>query len=250
MRHHEDRSTAPDAAVVAGALAQYCKKQWQNPSESTRFDYKIEGRPDGLGCHAYESAPGNVRTTLPENLSRSYVYSPDLGELHRIPQHISQQQVLSIGTSWNYFEKVDRSRKTLDKFRDEVVAWREKLAGRHAVGLTHQLEYIFEDEPELGPMQAAPNLDSFSVLLAYLASHPEFKTPSIGFNRDGIFSATWSGDKRLRVTLDFLSSSSIRWIFVDSRKGIKQAITGAGIVSLDILSGVLDVYEAALWMKA
>ena len=103
-------------------------------------------------------------------------------------------------------------------------------------------------EPDL--KQAAPSLDSFGVLLAYLAIHPEFKTPSIGFNRDGTFSAIWSGDKKLRITLDFTSSSSIRWIFVDSRNGIKDAITSAGIVSLAILSGVLDAYKATSWMKA
>lgn len=252
MRHQDkmDGSTAPHAAVVDGALVHYYKMQWQNPSESTRFDYDIQGRRVGLGGHAYESASGNVRTALPDIVFGKYVYNPDLGEIHRIPRHALREQVLSVETGWNYFEKVDRTRKTLDKFRDEVVAWRKKLAERHAVSLIRRLEYIFEDEPELGLKQVAPSLDSFSVLLAYLARHPEFKTPSIGFNRDGRFSAIWSGDKKLRVTLDFMNSSSIRWIFVDSRNGIKNAIAGAGIASFDILSGVLDVYGATSWMKA
>ncbi len=87
-------------------------------------------------------------------------------------------------------------------------------------------------------------------LLVTLALLAEFKTPSIGFNRDRTFSAIWSGDKKLRITLDFTSSSSIRWIFVDSRNGIKEAISGAGIVSLAILSGVLDAYKATSWMQA
>lgn len=252
MRHHDktNGSTAPHAAVVDGALAHYYKLQWQNPCAPTRFDYDIQGRRVGLGSHAYESVSGNVRTALPDNVFRNRVYNPDLGEIHRIPPHVLQEQVLSVETGWNYFEQVDRTRKTLDKFKNEVVAWRKKLAGRHVVSLTRRLEYIFDDEPELERKQVAPSLDSFSVLLAYLARYPEFKTPSIGFNLDGTFSAIWSGDKKLRVTLDFMSSSSIRWIFVDSRNGIQDAITGAGIVSLDILSGVLDVYGATSWMKA
>lgn len=242
MWHHDkmEGGTAPHAAVVDGALTLY-KRQWQNSSESTRFGYDIQGHRIELGDCSYESASQNVSTALPDYLLG--------GEIHRIPRYALREQIHSVETGWNFFEQVDRARKTLDKFKDEVVAWRKKLAEHHIVGLTRRLEYIFEDEPELGLKQMAPSLDSFSVLLAYLARHPEFKTPSIGFNRDGTFSAIWSGDKKLRVTLDFTSSSSIRWIFVDSRNGIKDAITGAGIVPLAILSGVLDVYKAISWMK-
>lgn len=252
MRHHDktEGSTAPHAAVVDGVLAHFYKRQWQNPSESTRFGYDIRGRRVELGGHSYESTSQNVSTALPDYLLGNYVYNPDHGEIHRIPRHTLREQFHSVETGWNFFDQVDRTRKTLDKFKDEVVAWRKRLAERHVVSLTRQLEYIFEDEPELGLKQVAPSLDSFSVLLAYLARYPEFKTPSIGFNRDGTFSAIWSGDKKLRVTLDFMSSLSIRWIFVDSRNGIKDAITGAGIVSPAILSGVLDVYGATSWMKA
>lgn len=251
MRHYDsmDGSTTPHAAVIDGALAHLYKRQ-QNPSEATRLDYYIQRHRVGFAGHTYESAFENVRTALPDNVVGNYVYDPDLGETYRFSLHTLQEQAHSIETGCNYYEQVARTRKTLDKFKDEVVAWRTKLAERHIVSLTRKLEYIFEDEPELGPKQFAPSLDSFSVLLAYLARYPELKTPSIGFNRDGTFSAVWSGDKKLRVTLDFMSPTSIRWIFVDSRNGIKNAITGAGIVSLDILSGVLNVYGATNWMKA
>lgn len=252
MRHHDktEVSTAPHAAVVDDALAHFYKRQWQNSSESTRFSHDIQGHPVELAGYSYESASRNISTALPDYLLGNYVYNPDHGEIYRIPQYALRGQVHSVETGWSFFDQIDRTRKTLDKFKDEIVAWRKKLAEGHVVSLTRQLEYLFEDEPDLGLKQAAPSLDSFSVLVAYLALHPEFKTPSIGFNRDGTFSAIWSGAKKLRVTLDFASSSSIRWIFVDSRNGIKDAITGAGIVSLAILSGVLDVYKATSWMKA
>lgn len=252
MRHHDktEASTAPHAAVVDGALAHFHKKQWQNSSESTHFGQNIQGHPVELRNIFCESASRNVSTALPDYLLGNYVYNPDHGETYRILRYALREQAHSVETDRNFFERIDCTRKTLDKFKDEVFAWRKMLAERRVVSLTRQLEYIFEDEPELGLKQAAPSLDSFSVLLAYLAIHPEFKTPSIGFNRDGTFSAIWSGDKKLRITLDFTSSSSIRWIFVDSRNGIKDAITSAGIVSLAILSGVLDAYKATSWMKA
>lgn len=252
MRHHDktEVSTAPHALVVDGALAHFYKKQGQNLSESTHFGQNIQGHPVELRKYSCESASLNVSTALPDYLLGNYVHNPDHGETYRILRYELREQAQSVETDRYFFERIDCARKTLDKFKDEIFAWRKKLVDKHVVNLTRQLEYIFEDEPELGLKQAAPSLNSFGVLLAYLAIHPEFKTPSIGFNRDGTFSAIWSGDRKLRITLDFTSSSSIRWIFVDSRNGIKDAITGAGIVSLDILSGVLDAYKATSWMKA
>ncbi len=248
MRHRDETkvSTAPHSAVVDRVLAKI-EWQWQNRSGSTGFDYDIQ---EHRGGHLESWGSENVSTALPGYLLPIYGYNPDQGETHRIPYQKRLEQLRRVETNQDFSEQVGRARKTLDKFKDEVVAWRNTLAKHHSVSLTRRLEYIFEAEPELGPKQVAPSLDSFIWLLAYLARHPEFKTPSIAFNRDGTFSAIWSGDKKLRVTLDFTSSSTIRWIFVDSRNGIKGAITGAGIVSLAILSGVLDVYSATSWMKA
>ena len=239
MRHCDktEVSTAPHPAVVNRALDDIQRPR-QNPSGSTHFDYDIQEHGE------------NVSTALPGYLLAICGYNPDEGETHRISYPKWLKQLRRVETNEDFSEQVGRARKMLDKFKDEVVAWRNTLATHHSVSLTRRLEYIFEAEPNLGPKQATPSLDSFSVLLAYLALHPEFKTPSIAFNRDGTFSAIWSGDKKLRLTLDFTSSSTIRWIFVDSRNGIKDAITGAGIVSLAILSGVLDVYNATSWMKA
>ena len=228
--------------MVEKAIDRLYKEQL-NRSESTRCDYGNLVVVDG-------SSPENVRTALTLYTFGKRVYNPELGETLRIPSNTMQEFVLGVATVSDYLEFAVRTRKTLDKFKDEVVAWRTKLAANHIASLTRRLEYLFEDEPELSPKQAAPSLDSFSVLLAYLARHPEIKTPSIGYNRDGTFSAVWVGDTKLRVTLDFMSPTSIRWIFVDSRNGIKESITGAGIVSLDILSGVLDVYGATDWMRA
>jgi hypothetical protein len=125
------------------------------------------------------------------------------------------------------------------------------MNARHISGLMKRLDYLFEDEPESSGSQELPDINSFGMLLAFLARHHEVKTPSLGYNRDGVFSATWVGDQKLRVTLDFMSSSSVRWIFVDSREGLKKAITGAGIVPIDdILTDVLKVYGALDWMKS
>ena len=235
-------NTKPHPIVVGRELDRLFKEQL-NRSESTRYDYGNLVVADG-------SSTDNVRTASTYYMIGSHVYNPELGETLRIPLNVFWVAVNDVATVSDRLELINRTRKTLDKFKDEVVAWRTKLAANHIASLTRRLEYLFEDEPELSPKQAAPSLDSFSVLLAYLARHPEIRTPSIGYIRDGTFSAVWVGDAKLRVTLDFMSPTSIRWIFVDSRNGIKESITGAGIVSLDILSGVLDVYGVTDWMRA
>ena len=252
MRHRDNMegSTAPNANVVNRALAQYYRKPVNYKGGSTSLVSETHVYHDEYVARLFKPAIENASTALPYYFFVNNVYNLDHGEIYRNPLYPSLMEGLQrVETSWNFSEQLARSRKTLDKFKEEVAAWQQKLGERHAASLTRRIEHLFEDEPELGLKQVAPSLDSFSMLLAYLSHYPEFKTPSIGFNRDGTFSAIWSGDKRLRVTLDFISSSSIRWIFVDSRNGIKDAITGAGIVSPDILSGVLDVYGAICWMK-
>lgn len=245
LRDNTGGATAPNAAIVGTALANLSKPQWLRPSESTRLVYEIQGPHVKLGGYS----PPDVSTALSGSVLGECVYSPDLGETCRIRPNALRSRGLSAETGFNYFEQL-RARRMVDKVKEEILAWRNKLEERHMVSLNRQLEYLFEEEPELESKQFALSLNSFGVLLAYLARHPEFKAPSIGFNRDGTFSAIWTGDKKLRMTLDFLSSTSIRWIFVDSRNGIRDAITGAGIVPLDILSGVFDAYGATNWMNA
>jgi len=187
-----------------------------------------------------------VRTNPPEKLVREYSYSPDQGEVALLIGSMGR----TISTSLHFSKEIERVRSTLHCFKNEVLGWHSQLSERHFVGLNKRLDYLFEDEPELSKSQASPDINSFGVLLAFLARHPELNTPSIGFNRDGVFSGAWAGDKKLRVSLDFISSTSIRWVFVDSRNGLKDAVTGAGMVPLEVLAGILGVYGAWDWMKS
>lgn len=142
---------------------------------------------------------------------------------------------------------ISQPRAVVDTFKGILGSWRNHLAARHVQGLNKRLEFIFEDERTLENQLRLTY--SFSAMLAYLATKPELRTPSIGYNRDGSFSAVWSGEKKLRVNLDFVGVESIRWVFVDSRNGINNAITGAGTVNYKILNRVLDSYGAFDWMK-
>lgn len=204
----------------------------------------------GLGVVATSLMPFHdvaaARTNPSEKFVREYSYSPDQGEV----VHWIGSMGRAVSTLLHFSEEIERSRSTLHCFKNEVLAWHSRLCERHFVGLNKRLDYLFEDEPEISKSQASPDIDSFGVLLAFLARHPELNTPSIGFNRDGVFSGTWAGDKKLRVSLDFISSTSIRWVFVDSRNGLKDAVTGAGMVPLDVLAGILGVYGAWEWMKS
>lgn len=196
------------------------------------------------------SYPDSASTTTLPHTFRVDIYSPDFGETVPLFDFVDESNS-SVSTALEIPASLDRSRSTLNRFKNEVLAWHSQLTERHVAGLNKRLDYLFEDEPDsTTSSQALPNINSFGVLLAFLARHPEIKTPSLGYNRDGIFSATWVGDQKLRMSLDFVSSSSIRWVFVDSRNGLKDAVTGAGIVTLDILAGVLDVYGALGWMKS
>jgi hypothetical protein len=204
----------------------------------------------GLGVVATSLMPFHdvaaARTNPPEKFVREYSYSPDQGEVVPLIGSMGRD----VSTSLHFSEEIERSRSTLRYFKNEVLAWHSRLCKRHFAGVNKRLDFLFEDEPDLSKSQASPDIDSFGVLLAFLAHHPELNTPSIGFNRDGVFSGTWAGDKKLRVSLDFISSTSIRWVFVDSRHGLKGAVTGAGMVPLDVLAGILGVYGAWEWMKS
>lgn len=142
---------------------------------------------------------------------------------------------------------ISQPRAVVDTFKGILGSWRNHLAAHHVQGLHRRLEFIFEDERMLENQLRLTY--SFSAMLAYLATRPELRTPSIGYNRDGSFSVVWSSEKKLRVTLDFVGVDSIRWVFVDSRNGINNAITGAGTVNHQILNRVLDSYGAFDWMK-
>lgn len=191
----------------------------------------------------------SVITAISPRTLRAECFSPDLGETLPVFDFVDERRS-TVSTALEIPASLDRSRSTVDRFKNEVLAWHSQLTVRHIDGLNKRLDYLFEDEPESSKSQALPDINSFGVLLAFLARNPEIKTPSLGYNRDGMFSATWVGDQKLRMSLDFVSSSSIRWIFVDSRDGLKSAVTGAGIVPLDILAGVLNAYGARSWMKS
>jgi hypothetical protein len=138
---------------------------------------------------------------------------------------------------------------TLNQYIDMVRQWKSALQPHHLTGLISRLEFIFEDEPEFELKQKPLSAESFSALLAYIAAKPEFKTPSISYTRDGSFSASWQTDKKVRLTLDFIGLTRIRWVFVDSRQGLDQVISGAGIVPTNMLQGILESYGGLEWMR-
>lgn len=232
------------SAVVNGAHDRYCSK-----SDTEALDTLVKRRIWSVPvAHTY----WRIESTSANELSNtaSSILSPDYGEIVPGPYFITVDHRKN-STVLENPESLGRPRSTIDRFKNEVLAWHSRMNARHISGLMKRLDYLFEDEPESSGSQELPDINSFGMLLAFLARHHEVKTPSLGYNRDGVFSATWVGDQKLRVTLDFMSSSSVRWIFVDSREGLKKAITGAGIVPIDdILTDVLKVYGALDLMKS
>lgn len=252
MKHPEwsSENVTWHPSIVEGACRSYFGDQSlpaseHNPSRKSQ----LIGLVAATTWFAFLGATETARTGPSESALSTYSFSPDLGEIYPVIDSFGTQLV-DASTAYPLPEVLDRARSTLERFKGEVLAWHSHLQYRQIEGLNKRLEYLFEDEPELSKAQATPNMDSFGVFLAFLAQNPDFKIPSIGYNRDGVFSATWVGDKKLRMTLDFISSSSIRWVFVDSRNGLSNAVTGAGIVPLNVLAGVLSVYGAIGWIKS
>jgi hypothetical protein len=254
VKHPEwaDENSTWHPSVVDGAYGHFFGEYAPLTSEAIAKRRILAGLAACLtftGVAEVSGATDPARTASSIHALRADIFSPDFGETVPVIDFISKRRD-EISTAFEIPEGIDRSRSTIDRYKREVLAWHSQLTERHISGLNKRLDYLFEDEPGFSKSQALPDINSFGVLLAFLARHPEIKTPSLGYNRDGIFSATWVGDQKLRISLDFISAASVRWVFVDSRDGLKKAVTGAGIVTLDILAGVLDVYGALGWMKS
>jgi hypothetical protein len=256
MQHPErvDENCTWHPAVVDGAYGSFFGERLASSSEPV-VRRRILATLAASTCLAItglaeaESSTDSASTASPVHSFRTDIFSPYFGETVPVFGFIGERRG-EISTTLEIPDTLDRARSTLDRYKNEVLAWHSQLSEGHIAGLNKRLDYLFEDEPESSKSQALPDINSFGVLMAFLAGNPEIKTPSLGYNRDGVFSATWVGDQKLRISLDFISPSNIRWIFVDSREGLKKAVTGAGIVTLDILAGVLDVYGALGWMKS
>jgi len=192
---------------------------------------KINSSNENLGNCFYLTAIDSAITRI--NIAGSPINSPSLTE-----------NFVTECFAFDYTQS-----RTLNRFIEIVSGWKRSLAERQYEGIKKRLEFIFEDEPELSRNQKAPNAESFSALLAYLATNPNFKTPSLSFNRDGAFSASWQTNKTLKLTLEFIDLTRIRWVFVDLHQGLPNVISGAGVVPTTMLQSVLAPYGSFDWIN-
>lgn len=128
----------------------------------------------------------------------------------------------------------------------ELSAWKTQLTDQHFNAIKLRLMALIDD---VDAMSTHADMNSFGVLLAYLSKHPEFKTPTISYRTNGVFFAIWDSGAKSRLTVDFLDDSNIRWVYVDSSKGINKVKTGAGIDNLTMLPKVLEVYDIGKWVR-
>lgn len=141
---------------------------------------------------------------------------------------------------------------SLQQFLNVLVGWKNVLTARHYSGLKARLEFLFDDDnlAQYEGKQKPPSAYSFSVMLAYLANNPELKTPSITYNFDGEFSAIWNVPKLKRLTIDFISSTKVRWVYIDTKNNMDDSIHVGGVTPMKLLRNSLDVYGDFSWMNA
>jgi len=99
--------------------------------------------------------------------------------------------------------------------------------------------------------EALPSVDSFVGLLQFLSNRLDMAAPSVGVAPSGNFLAAWRPGTGARLTLEFLSANSVRWILMDARnKQTDRPITGAGVVPISALAAVIEPYGASEWVIA
>jgi hypothetical protein len=80
---------------------------------------------------------------------------------------------------------------------------------RRQIGDT--LAILLEDDGET----VAPNIESFSALLRYLAQHREVAAPAIGVNHDRLFIAVWQ-EPGFRLSYEFEPAGHIHWLLTEN----------------------------------
>jgi hypothetical protein len=99
--------------------------------------------------------------------------------------------------------------------------------------------------------ESLPSIQSFSGFLQFLSLRSDLTPPAIGISPTGNFLAAWRAGKDARVTLEFLSENSVRWVLLDARdKQADRPITGAGVVPIATVDRIIAPYGASAWMSA
>ena len=89
----------------------------------------------------------SARTTSTIHMFRTDFLSPDFGETVPVFDFIGERRN-EASTVFEIPKSLDRTRSTLDRFKNEVLAWHSQLTKRHISSLNKRLDYLFEDEPE------------------------------------------------------------------------------------------------------
>lgn len=217
------------------------------------FDYPVvdnkHNSDDRTGFESYRGLLGQVHQ-LPSGVALNI----DLEKVHYLDANLNS--IVSIPMlpaetflPWLYLVGYAARTSWLETFSDIVANWRRHLTDRHYKGLLARLEFLFDEDVEISEKQQAPDVDSFSALIAYISANPDFKTPSVSYNKDGSFEATWVGDTKLRLAVSFIGLKMVRWLYLDARSGIESATTGAGTVPTLMLANILRSYQTLEWIR-
>lgn len=137
---------------------------------------------------------------------------------------------------------------TEDLYNVLVVYWpslssdvRERIAERIET-LTDPTDWDAEDE--------LPNAESFRRLLVFLASHHEFRNPSIFLNRYGHFTASWRPERRQLASLVFHADNNVNWlVFTPRPDNDDDVIEAAGRSPIELVLGEVRKHGAFEWMR-
>jgi hypothetical protein len=128
------------------------------------------------------------------------------------------------------------------RFSRALDEWKGLLAPDHYDAMSRHVERLLSDQEELDEDGIVPSSSSFDDLLTFLAARSWIRSPALGFNRSGQFSASWSRGRPIRsdVTLTFLGDGTVKWYVygLGRRRTGSAAGKGERLDLAEILSGL------------
>lgn len=109
---------------------------------------------------------------------------------------------------------------------------------------------LYLDPEEWDSRDVLPNLESFKLMLHFLADQPDFQAPRVSLSRRGYFGILWRAARDKLVTLEFDPDGMIHWLIFappEPAKNKKQSAAGEG--SSRKVMAQIALYEALEWMK-
>lgn len=135
-----------------------------------------------------------------------------------------------------------------DRFAYQLETWRPRLELANYQTIKRYLRTLLIDQ-DLEADGVTPSPESFSQFLDFFARHPEYRVSILSLSDRGDFCATWINQRKAtRVTLEFIRTGQVKWIYANREKK-RKPIAGAGLQQPDSIPQILGAHSATEMVK-